>query len=122
MMQARVSYADYNGYRYYFYVITANYGFDISSAWPEYSKFPNNNRYLSGWWMMANAGLYGSPGDKNDTVKGVVSTMDEKILGYTDSPMGKTSLLPATEHQIQITGHIIFTLKLLMVWTILRQR
>lgn len=83
----KISYADYNGYRYYFYVITANYGFDISSAWPEYSKFPNNNRYLSGWWMMANAGLYGSPG-KNDTVKGVVSTMDEKILGYTDSPYG----------------------------------
>ncbi len=83
----KISYADYNGYRYYFYVITANYGFDISSAWPEYSKFPNNNRYLSGWWMMANAGLYGSPG-QNDTVKGVVSTMDEKILGYTDSPYG----------------------------------
>ena len=83
----KISYADYNGYRYYFYVITANYGFDISSAWPEYSKFPNNNRYLSGWWMMANAGLYGSPG-QNDTVKGVVSTMDEKILGYTDSPDG----------------------------------
>ena len=36
---------------------------------------------------MANAGLYGSPG-QNDTVQGVVSTMDEKILGYTDSPDG----------------------------------
>ena len=70
----------YSGNRYYFYVIRANYGQDISAFWPQYSYFPNNSRYLSGWWMMSSAGLYGSAG-QNDTVKGVVSTMDESILG-----------------------------------------
>ena len=82
----------YNGNRYYFYIITANYGSDISSVWPAYSYFstvgPNTGRRtLSGWWMMASAGLYGSAG-RNDTVKGVVSIMDENILGNTSSADG----------------------------------
>ncbi|MCR5617888.1 MAG: InlB B-repeat-containing protein [Clostridiales bacterium] len=77
----------YSGYRYYYYVITANYGADVSDVWPAYSYFPNNNRYLSGWWLMANSGLYGSAGH-NDTVKGVVSIMNENILGYTGSSDG----------------------------------
>lgn len=82
----------YSGNRYYFYVITANYGSDVSSVWPDYARFPNVNtgnsaRRLSGWWLMANAGLYGSAG-QNDTVKGVVSIMDEKILGFLNNPDG----------------------------------
>ena len=88
----RIESADYNGYRYYFYVITANYDSLIASEWPDYNNFPtvganNANRRLSGWWLMATADLYGSPG-QNDTVKGVVSTMDELILGDPDSPDG----------------------------------
>ena len=82
----------YNGYRYYFYVITANYGAEISSVWPDYAHFetvgPNNaRRTLSGWWMMANAGIYGGAG-QNDTVKGIVYKMDKSIIGYTDSTDG----------------------------------
>lgn len=79
---------DYSGYRYYYYIITANYGSEISSVWPSYEKFPVvNSLTLTSWWLMANAGLYGRPG-QNDTVKGVVSKMDEKILGYPGSADG----------------------------------
>ncbi len=74
----------YNGYRYYYYVITANYGAEISSVWPDYDNFPDNNRGLSGWWLMSNAGIYGSSG-QNDTVKGIVYRMDKSILGFTNS-------------------------------------
>ena len=75
----------YSGNRYYFYVIRANYGQDISSVWPDYSYFPvvganNARRTMTSWWMMRGAGLYGSPG-QNDTVKGLVTTIDKDILG-----------------------------------------
>jgi|GEM_PF-3222572 len=91
---ASIQHDDYNSERYYFYVIRANYGAEISDLWPEYAKFPaanpngnTNTRRLSGWWMMASADLYGSAG-QNDTVKGVVSTIDEDILGDVSSSDG----------------------------------
>ena len=48
---AKIQHADYNSERYYFYVIRANYGAEISDVWPEYAKFPavntgNNTRRL----------------------------------------------------------------------------
>ena len=78
----------YNGYRYYFYIIKANYGTEISSVWPSYGNFPVvNSLTITSWWLMGNAGSYGSPG-QNDTVKGVVAKMDEKILGFPGSEDG----------------------------------
>lgn len=76
---------DYNGYRYYYYLITANYGSEISSVWPDYGNFPTvGSRTLASWWIMASADLFKGNG-QNDTVKGVVSTMDEDILGMPES-------------------------------------
>ena len=61
---------DYNGNTYYFYVIRAIYGADISSQWPSYDLFPKAGNYtLASWWMMAGADNYGSAGH-NDTIKG----------------------------------------------------
>ena len=75
----------YNGNRYYYYIITANYGSEISGVWPDYSKFPTvGSRTLASWWLMAGAKLFKGNG-QNDTVKGVVSTMDEDILGMPGS-------------------------------------
>ena len=86
--RSNIDYGDYNGYRYYYYVITANYGAEISSVWPDYGKFPVvGSRTLTSWWLMRGAGLYGSDG-QNDTVKGIVSTMDEDILGLPGSADG----------------------------------
>ncbi len=82
---ANIDSEEYNGYCYYFYVITANYGSEISSVWPDYGKFPTvGSRTLASWWLMAGAELFGGNG-QNDTVKGVVSIMDEKILGMPES-------------------------------------
>ena len=82
-------------YRYYYYVITANYGSDISAAWPDYNMFPvmnpnNNNsrRTLSGWWLMAGTALLPTAGTKGDTVKGVISILNENILAFTNEPDG----------------------------------
>ena len=78
----------YEGFRYYYYLITANYGSEISSVWPDYGKFPTvGSRTLASWWLMAGADLFGGNGT-NDTVKGVVSTMDEDILGMPESTNG----------------------------------
>ncbi|MCR4671524.1 MAG: InlB B-repeat-containing protein [Saccharofermentans sp.] len=79
---------DYNGNRYYCYVVRANYGQDISAKWPDYARFPSvGGNNLTSWWMMAGAGNYGRPG-QNDTVKGKLSTIDEGILGLPDSEDG----------------------------------
>lgn len=82
-------------YRYYFYVITANYGADIAGVWPDYSKFPvmnqnNNNtrRTLSGWWLMVGTALLPTNTVGGDTVKGVISIMNENILALTNEPDG----------------------------------
>ncbi|MBR4948123.1 MAG: InlB B-repeat-containing protein [Clostridiales bacterium] len=83
-----VQYEDYNNNRYYFYVITSNYGSDITDLWPDYSKFPTLGNYtLVSWWTMASTSLNEGPG-QNDTVKGKFSTMDSTVLGNLNSTNG----------------------------------
>ena len=80
--------AVHDGYRYYYYVLTANYGAEVSTLWPDQNGFPVvGSRTFSGWWIMSNAGIYESAG-QNDTVKGITYRMDKGVLGYTDSPDG----------------------------------
>ena len=80
--------AVHDGYRYYYYVLTANYGAEVSTLWPDQNGFPVvGSRTFSGWWIMSNAGIYEAAG-QNDTVKGITYRMDKGVLGYTDSPDG----------------------------------
>lgn len=80
--------AVHDGYRYYYYVLTANYGAEVSTLWPDQNGFPVvGSRTFSGWWIMSNAGIYEGAG-QNDTVKGITYRMDKGVLGYTDSPDG----------------------------------
>ncbi|MBR5359888.1 MAG: InlB B-repeat-containing protein, partial [Lachnospiraceae bacterium] len=72
-------------YTYYYYPVTAKYGADISGMWPTYDMFDGNNTSnyrLVSWIMMPNAGLRAGRGNANgyDTVKGLISTMDESVL------------------------------------------
>ena len=85
---AEIESADYNNYRYYYYVIRANYGANVSDAWPEYESFPVVNNYtLVSWYVMEGAENFTTPG-QGDTVKGKVSVIDKQILGLVNSEDG----------------------------------
>ncbi len=86
--EGNIKSAVHDGYRYYYYVLTANYGAEVSTLWPDQNGFPVvGSRTFSGWWIMSNAGIYEGAG-QNDTVKGITYRMDKGVLGYTDSPDG----------------------------------
>lgn len=73
-------------YTYYYTTITAKYGEDISDQWPKYEDYPNlssgNTNYtFVSWYMMNDAAGYRGSGSGLDTFKGVISKMDEKLLG-----------------------------------------
>ena len=84
-----------DGYTGYFFVLKAYYGEDISSKWPKYDEIigPANDRNPVSFVMMNGAGLkvhqdgHGT-GRGSDTIKGVITRMDEKILGLTNSTDG----------------------------------
>ena len=78
-----------NGYRYYYFTIDALYGQDITDQWPKYSSFPDLGNYqLISWWMMHSATSWGGAGGGKDTVKGIISVMDEQLLGDITSSNG----------------------------------
>ena len=85
-----------DGYTGYYFVLSAYYGEDISSKWPEYSQIrgPENNRSPVSYIMMNGTGLKGNGIDDNgygsgkDTIKGLITIMDEKILGLTNDADG----------------------------------
>ena len=85
-----------DGYYGYYFLLTAYYGEDISSKWPKYSQIigPENNRNPVSFIMMNGTGLKGNGvndngyGSGKDTIKGLITTMDEKILGYTNNSNG----------------------------------
>ena len=78
-----------DGYTYYYYPITAKYGQSIRDVWPQYSYFPdfrysNRDYKLASWILMEAA----RPDPDTRSVKGVVVTMDENILGDMTSSDG----------------------------------
>lgn len=80
----------------YYILLSAYYGEDISSKWPRYDQIngPANNRSPVSFIMMNGTGLKGNTvndngyGDGRDTIKGLITTMDEKILGVTNDANG----------------------------------
>jgi len=73
-------------YTYYYYPITAKYGQDIRNKWPQYDEFPtfryNNSTYqLVSWIVMIGSGTRPTSSSTTRSVKGVVATMDERIIG-----------------------------------------
>ena len=85
-----------DGYYGYYILLSAYYGEDISSKWPKYSQIssPANNRSPVSFVMMNGTGLKGNGlndngyGTGKDTIKGLITIMDEKILGKTNDANG----------------------------------
>ena len=82
----------FDGYTGYYFVLQATYGEDISSKWPTYTKIhgPANNRQPVSFIMMDGAGMKpaGGTGSGRDTVKGLITVLDERILGATNNKDG----------------------------------
>ncbi|MBR4132050.1 MAG: InlB B-repeat-containing protein, partial [Oscillospiraceae bacterium] len=71
-------------------LISAPYGADITSQWPQYPEFPSetvgNTSYgFVSWYMQNDAAGYRGQGSGLDTFKGTINVMDEKILGDVTS-------------------------------------
>ena len=85
-----------DGYTGYYILLSAYYGGDISAKWPKYSQIsgPANNRSPVSFAMMNGTGLRGNGindngyGTGRDTIKGLITIMDEKILGATNDANG----------------------------------
>ena len=86
-------------YTYYYTTVTAYYGADISDKWPKYVDYPNvtsgNTTYtLVSWYMQNTAESYRGSGSGLDTIKGLISKMDEQILGdVTSTTVGDNFLI-----------------------------
>ena len=85
-----------DGYTGYYIELSAYYGEDISSRWPRYDQIssPANNRSPVSFVMMNGTGLKGNGlndngyGSGRDTIKGLITIMDEMILGKTNDADG----------------------------------
>lgn len=98
-------------YTYYYRTLTAEYGADISSKWPTYNgtDFATWNNYRQGSWaVMRNSGAYQN--DRQGTIKGKITTMDEHILGDLSSETGNYVFAnyDTASSQYEWTYHIYF--------------
>ena len=76
-------------YTYYYFPITAKYGQSIEESWPKYNKFPNftynrEDYHLVSWILMDGA----KAKNESNSVKGLITTMDDQILGNLTSSNG----------------------------------
>ncbi|QTE69324.1 Cna B-type domain-containing protein [Clostridiales bacterium] len=74
-----------------YFTISAYYGENISQQWPTYDQItgPNNNRQPVSFVMMVGTRLKPNPSASGDgTVKGIISRMNEDILGATNNVNG----------------------------------
>ena len=78
------------GRTYYYFVMQAYYGEDISSKWPTYDEITGaNGREAVSYVMMVGTKLKPSPTNQGSgTVKGIVTVMNENILGATNNANG----------------------------------
>ena len=75
---------------YYYFVMPAYYGADISSEWPKYDEITGaNGREAVSFVMMVGTKLKPNPTNQGSgTVKGVITVMNENILGATNNANG----------------------------------
>ncbi|MBR0377358.1 MAG: InlB B-repeat-containing protein [Lachnospiraceae bacterium] len=78
------------GRTYYYFVMSAYYGENISSKWPTYDKITGaNGREAVSYVMMVGTKLKPNPTNSGSgTVKGLITVMDENILGATNNANG----------------------------------
>ena len=78
------------GRTYYYYLMTAYYGEDITNKWLSYDKIRGaNGRDAVSYVMMVGTKLKPRPSaDGDGTIKGIVTILDENILGATNDVNG----------------------------------
>ena len=79
-----------DGYTGYYFTVSAKYGEYIANKWPTYNDIQGaDNRSPVSFVMMNGTRLKPQPSSGGDgTVKGIVSYMDENILGLTNNSNG----------------------------------
>jgi uncharacterized repeat protein (TIGR02543 family) len=76
-------------YTYTYYPITARYGQSIVEMWPIYDNFDDfDNKRFSSWVLMIGAAARNDAVSGGGSVKGLISIMDEQILGDMTSSNG----------------------------------
>ena len=76
-------------YTYTYYPITARYGQSIVDKWPRYDYFDNfDSKRFSSWVLMIGAEARNDAVSGGGSVKGLISIMDEQILGDMTSSNG----------------------------------
>ena len=78
------------GRTYYYFVMSAYYEENISDKWPTYDKITGaNGREAVSYVMMVGTKLKPNPTNQGDgTVKGIITVMNENILGATNNADG----------------------------------
>ena len=98
-------------YRYYYFTITAKYGADISDQWPRYDTdiIGVDSRVPVSYVMMVGTKLKPNPSSSGDgTVKGIITVLNENILGKTDDPDGNYVIVRFPTSHYEWRYHIWF--------------
>ncbi len=96
------------GRTYHYFVMPAYYGEDISAEWPTYDKLTGaNGRVPVSYVMMVGTKLKPNPSSSGDgTVKGIVSVMNENILGATNNSNGNYVVIRYPDNYYNWRYHI----------------
>ncbi len=97
-------------YTYYYFTITAYYGQDISAIWPSYDKIQGaDNHDPVSYVMMVGTKLKPTATSSGSgTVKGIVSVLDENILGKTNDSNGNYVIVRFPDSYYNWRYHIWF--------------
>ncbi|MBR2553975.1 MAG: InlB B-repeat-containing protein [Aeriscardovia sp.] len=98
------------GRTYYYFAIQAYYGQDISSIWPTYDKITGaNGREAVSYVMMVGTKLKPNPTNQGSgTVKGIITVMNENILGATNNKNGNYVMVRFPDSYYNWRYHIWF--------------
>ena len=98
------------GRTYYYFVMSAFYGEDISSKWPSYSKITGaNGRQAVSYVMMVGTKLKPNATNQGSgTVKGLITVMNENILGATNNSNGNYVVIRFPDSYYNWRYHIWF--------------
>lgn len=98
------------GRTYYYFVMSAYYGEDISSKWPTYDKITGaNNREAVSYVMMVGTKLKPTATNQGSgTVKGLITVLNENILGATNNANGNYVIIRFPDNYYNWRYHIWF--------------
>ena len=98
------------GRTYYYFVMNAYYGEDISSKWPTYDQITGaNNRQAVSFVMMVGTALKPTATNQGSgTVKGLITVLNENILGATNDSLGNYVVIRFPDNYNNWRYHIWF--------------